>query len=127
MAELRKIEADSDGRKSIAVASSYRGPLPPPEMLKAYNECLPGSGEAILKEFTKQGGHRRFVEKAIVLGKLYFSPSLGLVVILVAFFIGFQLISEGKDIQGFVVLLSPLAGLAAVFVIGKISSNAKKD
>lgn len=40
------MEASEDGElvpHSIEVAAAFRGPLPPPDMLRGYEETLPGS------------------------------------------------------------------------------------
>lgn len=42
---------------------SYRGPLPKPEHLKAYDEICPGAAKDILNEFKENGRHVRECEK----------------------------------------------------------------
>jgi len=36
----------------------FSGPLPHPEILRSYNDVIPGSGERIMKVFEKQQEHR---------------------------------------------------------------------
>ena len=47
----------------IAVYQEFAGPIPPPSMMKQYEETLPGSADRILKMAEKQSEHRQWVEK----------------------------------------------------------------
>ena len=47
----------------LAMRAEYAGPLPPPEMLKKYEECLPGTADRILQRFVSEGDHRRDLER----------------------------------------------------------------
>src|SRR5688572_14191133 len=38
--------------------SKFSGPLPPPELLKEYNEVVPGCAEIIIDQFVEQSKHR---------------------------------------------------------------------
>lgn len=51
---------------AVGKSSSFRGPLPPPEILKGYEEILPGASERILKMAEKQQDHRIDIERTIV-------------------------------------------------------------
>lgn len=51
-----------------AVALQYEGPLPPPYMLREYDEAIPGAGERILCEAERQAEHRRAMESKLVEG-----------------------------------------------------------
>lgn len=110
---------EHDGKK-VTVAASYQGPLPPPEMLQAYNETIAGSGELILEEFRKQGQHRRRAELLVILGQLYIGPVIAVSVVLSAFFFGFRLLMDGKSVGGFGTFFAPLALLGGLFVWNRI-------
>lgn len=106
---------DKKGNK-VSVAEMYSGPLPHPQMFKEYNDVIPGAGDVILNEFKAQGKHRRFSEKAVVIGKLYFGPLIALSIIVVALILGYLLIKDDKNIQGFGMIILPLAALGGLFV-----------
>ncbi len=57
--------ADSIEKKVefVARALSFRGPVPPPEMLRQYDEIVPGSPERLFQQFEKHAEHKRAVEK----------------------------------------------------------------
>ncbi len=47
---------------SIEVAAAFHGPLPPPDMLRGYEETLPGLAERIVTEAETESAHRREME-----------------------------------------------------------------
>ena len=50
------------GSIQIVVESSYQGPLPPPDLMKSYNDALPDGANRIVTAWEKQGQHRRTLE-----------------------------------------------------------------
>jgi len=42
----------------VATAVLFRGPLPPPDVFKGYDEVVPGSAREILNMATREQGHR---------------------------------------------------------------------
>ena len=46
----------------------FRGPLPPPEILQAYNKALPNGADRIVAVAEKQSAHRQEIEKTVVKG-----------------------------------------------------------
>jgi uncharacterized membrane protein len=64
--ELKELGADpSDPRVigALLLGARYAGPIPPPSMLKEYNEAVPGLGERIISWVEKQSDHRRELER----------------------------------------------------------------
>lgn len=56
-------EGDELVPHSIEVAAAFRGPLPPPDMLRVYEEALPGLAERIVTEAETESAHRRRMEE----------------------------------------------------------------
>ena len=50
----------------LAVSQEFAGPIPPPSMMKQYEETLPGSADRILKMAETQSEHRQWMEKKIL-------------------------------------------------------------
>lgn len=48
------------------IASQHSGPLPHPDVLRAYNQAVPGTGDAIVRAFVEEGEHRRSMEERFV-------------------------------------------------------------
>ena len=42
-----------------ARSEEFKGPLPHPEILRRYNEIVPGSAQSIIDSFVTEGDHRR--------------------------------------------------------------------
>lgn len=57
------------GQLLLSTFSQYfSGPLPPPNLLKGYDDVVPGSAEKIIGQFIEQGEHRRTMEKVVITG-----------------------------------------------------------
>jgi len=57
---------DDEPQKSVVIPESkeeFAGPIPPPSMMKQYEETLPGSADRILKMAENQSEHRQWMEK----------------------------------------------------------------
>lgn len=123
----------SSERQVIALAikrSSFKGPLPPPEVLKGYEAILPGASERILKMVEKQQDHRIAVEQAIVKERIkqsgYGQIWGGFLVTLfgiIALILGY---CEHDWLAG-VLGTSTIIGLATIFVLNKIPKPGKKE
>lgn len=44
-------------------STSFRGPLPPPDVLRGYNDILPGAADRIIRMAEREGDHRRLYEQ----------------------------------------------------------------
>ena len=64
-----QLEDDGTGEGSLEVTASltsWRGPMPPPEVLQAYEDAVPGAGEIIVKNYDAQSAHRRQMEQSLL-------------------------------------------------------------
>ena len=100
----------------------FSGPLPPPEILEAYERVVEGSADRILTMAEDQSKHRKKLEEIVVLGGsrnqaagMIFAFVLSLVIVGSGAF----LIYHDKSLEGFGLILSDLLGLIGVFVYGK--------
>ena len=88
----------------IMRSQSFRGPLPPPEMLDEYEKVLPGAAERIFKMAETEQGHRvsweRKALKAVTRGQ-WFGFTIAIVAIL---------ISAGLAVEGYTTMAIVLAG-----------------
>lgn len=112
-------------KQEVALSS---GPLPPPDILKKYDEVVPGAAERILKMAEAQATHRQSLEKKVItndtrnsaLGIVFaFLIALGFLV-LAAFAIYFKQPWAASLISGL-----GLTGLVSVFIYG--TSSRKKE
>lgn len=122
-----EIEAEviSDNRKTgkmmLEVQKSeisFSGPLPHPDIMKGYDDIVPGAAERILKMAENQQNHRFKLEEKIVFDdsserkrNSYFAFILTLAVILLGGFLLFK----GKNIVGFATVFAGLVPLIGIF------------
>ncbi|MBI5970772.1 MAG: DUF2335 domain-containing protein [Deltaproteobacteria bacterium] len=115
------------------VGQMYSGPLPRPEMLKGYEEILPGAADRIIKMAERQSSHRQDMEKGkrnddyriIRRGQDY-----GLIIALASFAVSAYLIFHDKYVPGSILSGGTLVGLVSVFMFGKrkkASQEGKQD
>jgi uncharacterized membrane protein len=62
--EAGRPEDRSDGSdvRVEAFSQEFRGPLPPPGLLKQYDDIVPGAARDIIQSFVKEGEHRRSLQ-----------------------------------------------------------------
>lgn len=117
--------------------STYSGPIPPPELLKGYDDVLPGAAETILSQFVKQGDHRmRLEEQEMNLAQivvktdsrkslhgLYIGGFLAFILIIGALY----LLYMGKTLEGLVPLIGVLGTLVGVFLYTRSRTDDTDD
>ena len=100
----------------------WQGPLPPPEMLKLYNDAFPNGAERIFTEVQRQATHRIELEKRLIPEQLRQSERgqlFGLVVALSFLIAAFVLVALGHGLYGTIIGSIDLVALVTVFVIGR--------
>jgi len=106
----------------------FVGPLPPPEILKEYNECVPSGAERVMAMAEKQASHRQGLETqalkqehARAMCGLIFAGTISLVVIAGALFLALR----GQSRVAAAMVGINFAALTGVFVYG--SQIRKKE
>jgi uncharacterized membrane protein len=118
---------------SVFRAASFSGPLPPPEMLRQYNEIAPGMAERIVAMAEEQSSHRRTLEKKVVFGnelRAHIGQWMAFAISLAGIGAGVYLIMHDKPTEGLVSIFGPLAAVVGIFIYGKMSQKkelAAKD
>lgn len=113
----------------LVSASSFSGPLPPPDVLAAYERVLPGSADRIIRMAEDQGSHRRGLERQELAANIRTQSQgqwLAFVIALLVSAGGIYLLATGNGVSGLVALLTPLAGLVALFLVSR-SRRADKE
>ncbi len=113
----------------IMTKTSFSGPIPPPELLKGYEEVLNGSAERILRMAENQSKHRQEIEKLVITSQMkqtergqYFGLGIGIFGLI----LGFVLTILGHSTVAGILFTTTIIGLVSVFVIGKLYSDRKK-
>lgn len=104
-----------------AQIQTYHGPVPPPEILKALDEIVPGAAAQILADGHDQTQHRIATERKVVAHDIWRSwagLAAGLIVALGGLGLAAYLKSAGDSEGARIVGGIDLVGLVSVFVIG---------
>lgn len=125
--ELRRLNQQTQqqnplGFQFTAHAAHFSGPLPPPELLVKYNDATPGAAERIIAMAERQSAHRQDLEKAVVdanCATQRTGPVYGFIICMTAIVGGVYLIHSGKSPEGLASIVSALASLATVFILGR--------
>jgi uncharacterized membrane protein len=101
---------------------SFQGPIPPPELLRAYNEIVPDGANRILLMAENQSNHRIDLESTVIKGDnrraswgLFTGYTIGILIIVLSYI----LIMNGHDLAGTVLGTVDLVGLIGIFVTGR--------
>ena len=111
----------------VSTTFEYSGPLPPPAMLRQYNEIYPGMAKQIIDLAERQADHRMHLEKTVVVNDAR-RANWGLVcatLITIAFLgVSSYLILNEHDIAGSILGVIDLGALVGVFIYG---TNSRKQ
>ncbi len=119
-------EAQQQAVRAVLIGVSHQqlwqGPLPPPNLLKEYNEAFSNGAERIFREVQRQTTHRIELEKVVIpeqqrqskRGQLF-----GLIVAISFLAAAFILIALGHGLYGTIIGSIDIVALVTVFVIGR--------
>jgi uncharacterized membrane protein len=116
-------------RRSLSISKTYSGPVPPPELLAAYDEIVPGSAEKIINQFVAQGNHRMALEDTVIRGdqrRANWGLAAGFVLAMVTVVGSLYLAYLGKEFIGIGGLLISLGSLVGLFVAGTKSRRDER-
>ena len=102
--------------------STFRGPVPPPSLLKEYDQVIPDGAERILKMAENQSEHRIALEKLAISEQLSQSrrgQHYGFILGLVGLILASILAIMGHDTVAGIFGTTTIIGLVTVFVIGR--------
>jgi uncharacterized membrane protein len=109
--------------------ATFSGPLPPPDILRRYDEVVPGAAERILVMAEQQARHRRNLERTVVEGgsrRANLGLWLGFILSIVVLALSAALIVNGYELAGTVIGSIDLVSLATVFVVGRIDQRRER-
>lgn len=103
----------------LHLQTSFRGPLPPPEVLIRYNEAVPGGANRIMQMAESEVSHRHELEKdglAAAVSEARLGQFLGFGIAFTAIVCGTLVLLITGSASGFAVILSAIVALVGVFV-----------
>ena len=108
------------------VSESFSGPLPPPCVLREYNEIVPGLADRIVAQAERQTDHRISLENRVVESDISRSRAgltRGFLLCSICIVGGIVCVLCGHDVAGTTIATGAVVGLASVFIYG---TNVRK-
>lgn len=112
--------------RSALFRSIWRAPIPPPEILKTFNETAPNAADRILRLSEAQTAHRHMIQKMIVSRGLKQSGRgqlLAFTIALSFLFAAVLLVLNGYPVSGTIIGTVDIVALVSVFIYGNYSQN----
>ena len=109
---------------------AFSGPLPPPEILKQFNDIVPGAAERIIKMAEDQSLHRRDLESRVIesdISRSKWGQVLGFCIAICGLGASVIVAIYGSAIAGGVIGVGTLASLVGVFMYGSKSRDTERD
>ena len=104
---------------TMVVSQYFSGPLPPPDLLRQYDEIVPGFAQTIVGQFVDQGNHRREMERAVILSdvaRANWGLALGFTLALIGVAGSLYTINTGRTAVGLTAFIVSLAPLVVAFL-----------
>lgn len=124
MTEPIKQQPPKSSAAIVQVASAFSGPIPPPNILKQYDDIVPGAADRILKMAEQQSAHRQRLEVKAV-DSMDFNAKLGtisgLIVALIFAIVATYCIYKGANLIGLAMVIGDITGLLFAYLYGKRS------
>ncbi len=115
---------DATTRRVTVSSVAYSGPIPPPSMLREYEDVCPGSAKLLIENFDRQSKHRQSLEsrhqwhsQARSWGGLASGTLLGIGSLLLAAFMSYN----GQSLVSAATFISAVAALCGTFYYGRRS------
>ena len=145
MSDIEKmpdVEAGNGGnseiqKRSLQIASSFAGPIPPPEILLSYEQVQPGLAERIVAMAEKEQSHRHDIDNKTIQiqadeleGRRQLKrtgQNYGLSIALTCIVLGSILVAIGFPVAGTTISTGVVISLVSVFVIGKTVKSSEDE
>lgn len=113
----------------MVISSSYAGPIPPPAMMREFNELVPGIAEKIFQLAEDQARHRMSLEQGVIrsnIKKSLYGMWLGFALGVGVIFVAYTSITAGHATQGAAMTIFALVSMVTVFAVGIRSARQER-
>lgn len=110
--------------------NSFRGPLPPPSMLREYNEIVQNGAERIMARSEKEQAHRHDITSKAVKGNIDKDKRgqwMAFIVTMTILLIATIFAWKGETVFAGTLITIDLIGLASVFILGRVGSGETSE
>lgn len=111
-------------------ASMYRGPIPPPEVLRGYEGLVPGAAKRMLDMAERQGEHRMSLERRVVgsdIQRSWAGLVCATIVSLAVIALAGVLAMNGNTLAGTILAGVDIASLVGAFVWGTREQRLERE
>ena len=130
----QQTNGDASDKKALRMLihqhSSFSGPLPHPEILKRFDEVVPGSAERIIKMAEGQFAHRTELERKVIdsdISRSKWGQILGFLIAVIGLGVSLVAILYGKQWAGSIIGGATLASLVGVFMYGSRVRSQERE
>ena len=126
-------QPSSNGRAVVVHKETYQsfsGPLPHPEILRLFNEAVPGSAERIIKMAEEQSAHRRDLEKKVIesdVASSKWGQTLGFIIDMTGLMVSAVVAIYGNAWAGTIIGVGTIASLVGVFMYGSNARSKERE
>lgn len=110
-------QSEGDDATRLVIASSFVGPMPPPNLLRDYEAVLPGAADRLLSMAESALAHEQRMD-VVRVRRSYVGLGAGLAISLLFGWFAYRLGQQGHDWLAAALGGANLAGLVAIFVLG---------
>ena len=118
------------GAMAAQVTRTYSGPIPPPEILREFDQVDPGRAAKLLQLAEDQTRHRMDLESRVIksdLRRSWAGLACAFLITMTALTIGGGLVYQGHSIAGTMFAGLGLTGLTGSFIYGTRSRRAERE
>lgn len=111
-------------KQPLSEETHFSGPIPEPELLKAYNEVVPGLADRIFRMAKDEQEHRFLVERRKVraIARGQYTAFIIVILLIVA---GVTCALCGQHVVAGTIFATTIIGTASVFLLGKRTGKEK--
>jgi len=132
--EVEDIKSSSVKTLTKVAGSSFSGPIPPPEIIRGYDEVVPGAADRIISMAEKQSEHRQRMEEIMIRAEsrdgllgICFAFALGLGCIIVAAIVVILVPKSAGAIFGSLLGITGIGTIIATFITGTHANSGDKS
>lgn len=108
----------------------FSGPLPPPQILRGYNDAFAGCAERIVAMAERQSAHRQEIEKRVIDGNCRAQSRGQIFGFALAFMViagGVYLLAQGKSIEGFSAIILAGGSIIGALVFSRFEQKNERE
>jgi uncharacterized membrane protein len=114
----------------VSYTESFTSPMPPPAVMRGYEDIHAGAFDRILSLTERQMEHRHQIENKVIdsdITQAHRGLDRGFIVVMTVLIGGIVLLGMGRDISGLILSVGSLVGLGGLFVYASSRRNSERQ